>query len=103
MECNVCDVPNVAKSDNGSGNCRQQALGIVTESVRRLNAKFGSVPLLNAKTDLKVKASAHKKLHNKLDRLDGILDQSALYSECALLSVVWTGQAVRRSHMTIAQ
>jgi hypothetical protein len=58
-------------------------MSTVTESIRRLEAKYGHVPLLSAATDLKVRASSHKKLRNKLDRLDGMLEQSPLNSECA--------------------
>ena len=63
--------------------CRQKALGVVTESIRRLKGRFGSVPLLDANNDLKVSASSHRKLKLKLDRLDSMIQKSSLSSLCA--------------------
>ena len=62
-------------------------MSTIAESIRRLEAKFGRVPLLDAVADLKVKASAHKKLRRKLDRIDGLLEKIPLYSECAAHSL----------------
>jgi hypothetical protein len=75
--------------NSGCMFCRQHALDTVSESIRRLQAKFGSVPLLNPKTDLKVTASAHRKLQGKLDHLDSMLDQTPLYAECVLAISSW--------------
>jgi hypothetical protein len=82
MAGNVC---TIAESTSSNGVCRQKALSTVAESIRRLEAKFGSVPLLDAATDLKVKASSFKKLRMKLEHLDGMISQNPLqemYAPC---------------------
>lgn len=81
---------------HGSKCCSEKALGTVTESIRRLVAKFGHVPLLDATADLKVKASAHKKLRRKLDRLDGILEQNPLFAEYASPPSDWTAASTAK-------
>jgi hypothetical protein len=68
-----------AESASSNGVCRQKALSTVAESIRRLEAKFGSVPLLDAATDLKVKTSSFKKLRMKLEHLDGMISQNPLH------------------------
>ena len=64
-------------------------MSTITESIRRLTAKFGRVPCLDATTDLKVKASSHRKLRRKLDRVDGLLEHIPLHKECGAFRAVW--------------
>ena len=63
-------------------------MSTITESIRRLTAKFGRVPCLDATTDLKVKASSHRKLRRKLDRVDGLLEHIPLHKECGVFRVL---------------
>lgn len=52
----------------------------LSESVRRLEAKFKSVPLLDREADMKVRASSFKKLRMKLERTHERLAANALYA-----------------------